>query len=171
MKCPACERDLKEKKVGDLAVDICEGGCGGIWFDAFELKKVDEKHETAGEELLNIERDPNLTVDLEKKRKCPRCETIVMMQHYFSVKNKVVVDECGGCGGFWLDAGELSQIRSLFETEADRKKAVSGYLQEVFKEDLVTLKEEAAEKETKAGKIRSIFGFMCPPNSLKKEGE
>jgi len=27
-------------------VDVCQNGCGGIWFDNFELEKVDEKHET-----------------------------------------------------------------------------------------------------------------------------
>ena len=53
---------------------------------AFELKKVDEPHESAGQALLDIERDKNLTVDLAQKRHCPKCEDIVMQQHFFSVK-------------------------------------------------------------------------------------
>ena len=39
---PGVRRTLTQKLVGDLSVDVCEGGCGGIWFDHFELKKVDE---------------------------------------------------------------------------------------------------------------------------------
>ena len=36
MKCPACFNELTELQVGNLTVDACQGGCGGIWFDAFE---------------------------------------------------------------------------------------------------------------------------------------
>jgi uncharacterized protein len=44
--------------VGSVTVDACRGGCGGLWFDRYELMKVDEADESAGEELLDIERDP-----------------------------------------------------------------------------------------------------------------
>ena len=47
-----------------------------------------------------------------KNRHCPKCGDIVLMRHYYSKKRGVVVDECPSCGGFWLDAGELEQIRS-----------------------------------------------------------
>ena len=39
MNCPACGNVLKEMTVSDISVDVCQGGCGGIWFDNFELKK------------------------------------------------------------------------------------------------------------------------------------
>ena len=48
MKCPACFNQLTEMQVGSLVVDVCDGGCGGIWFDAFELQQVDEEDEAAG---------------------------------------------------------------------------------------------------------------------------
>ena len=65
MKCPACDNTLTEINISDILVDICKGGCGGIWFDNFELEKFDEKHEHAGEALLDIERDKNITIDYE----------------------------------------------------------------------------------------------------------
>jgi Zn-finger nucleic acid-binding protein len=74
MKCPACFNELTEVQVGSLFVDVCQGGCGGIWFDAFELQRVDEEEEKAGEHLLEIRRDPNIAVDPNRKRDCPRCE-------------------------------------------------------------------------------------------------
>lgn len=111
MKCPACFNELTPFQVGDLTVDVCQGGCGGIWLDAFELQQVDEEHETAGEPLLHIQRDERLIVDKSHKRECPRCAGVKLHRHFFSAKRRVEVDECPGCGGYWLDAGELASIR------------------------------------------------------------
>ena len=111
MKCPACDRVLSRVTVGSLEVDVCRGGCGGIWFDGYELQQVDDADETAGETLLQIPRDPNLHVDASRKRECPQCQQVKLKRHLFSPAIKVEVDECPGCGGFWLDAGELQQIR------------------------------------------------------------
>jgi len=111
MKCPACFNDLTEMQVGSLAVDVCQGGCGGIWFDAFELQRADEEQEVAGERLLNIERDERIQVDPNRKRDCPRCSGVKLKRHFFSPQRRVEVDECPNCGGYWLDAGELAQIR------------------------------------------------------------
>ena len=111
MKCPACFNELTETKFGGVSVDVCKGGCGGIWFDAFELQKVDEQEEISDEWLLDIERDPSVQVDLSLKRVCPRCNDIKLKRHFFSAKREIEVDECPGCGGYWLDAGELEKIR------------------------------------------------------------
>lgn len=111
MICPACSNNLTETQVGAVVVDVCRGGCGGIWFDAFELQRVDEQHEPAGEPLLNIPRDPHLKVNFARKRACPRCEGIKLKRHFFSAKRRVEVDHCPSCGGYWLDAGELERIR------------------------------------------------------------
>ena len=112
MKCPACFNELACLQVGNLTVDVCQGGCGGIWFDAFELQRVDEENEEAGERLLEIRRDERIRVDPSRKRECPRCDGIKLQRHFFSAKRRVEVDECPNCGGYWLDAGELAQIRA-----------------------------------------------------------
>jgi Zn-finger nucleic acid-binding protein len=112
MRCPACFNELSQLKVGELVVDVCQGGCGGIWFDAFELQKVDEENESLGEPLLHIRRNERLTVDQSRKRECPRCTGIKLHRHFFSAKRRVEVDQCPNCGGYWLDAGELALIRA-----------------------------------------------------------
>jgi len=111
MKCPACDHELTEFQVGSVTVDICQDGCGGIWFDAFELKKVDEEHEAAGEHLVNIKRGPVRRLDASSKRACPRCDGVKLKRHLFSPKSSVEVDHCPNCAGYWLDAGELEKIR------------------------------------------------------------
>jgi len=102
---------LTEVQVGAVVVDICQGGCGGVWFDAFELSRVDEPHEAAGEHLVNLRRDPKLRVDHSRKRACPRCDGVILKRQLFSPKITVEVDHCPGCAGYWLDAGELEKIR------------------------------------------------------------
>ena len=162
MNCPACENMLQEITVSDITVDVCQGGCGGIWFDNFELKKFDEPHESAGEELLDIERDQGIIVDHIKRLKCPKCDDIVMMRHFFSVKKQVVVDECPGCGSFWLDAGELGKIRGLFNTEEEKHKAAEEYFSEIFDDKLAAMRAGDQAGVNKARKISNMFRFICP---------
>src|SRR5712664_4170960 len=123
MKCPACFNELTEVQVGSVKVDVCEGGCAGIWLDAFELQQVDDQEEEAGERLLAIERDESIVVDFLRKRDCPRCLHIKLQRHFFSAKRQVEVDQCPNCGGYWLDAGELAKIRAEKSLTSELQKA------------------------------------------------
>ena len=162
MKCPACDHELQEMTVEDLTVDVCQNGCGGIWFDWFELQKVDEPSEQIGEALLNIEKDPACRPDHSKKRNCPRCRDVVMMRHFFSTLMAVAVDECPKCGGYWLDAGELKQIREQFASEADRKKAAHNFVEKEFGPELEARKKALEEKHEKLMKAANAFRFLYP---------
>lgn len=106
-------------------VDWCERGCRGIWFDAFELRQIDEKHEHPESPILLSEALPAQPRAAERTDKvaCPRCETVKLRRHYFSVKRQVLVDSCPQCGGHWLDAGELVQIRQQFNNAEAREAA------------------------------------------------
>jgi len=99
MECTVCKNTTTPRTSGGITVDVCEGGCGGIWLDRYELMRVDESSESAGESLLEVERDENLDVDLSLRLDCPKCRDVVMMRHFFSAKRQVVVDECPNCGG------------------------------------------------------------------------
>lgn len=118
---------------GTVTVDVCRGGCGGIWFDNFELKKVDEPHEIDALALLRIERNDSLLVDYERRRNCPKCPDVVMMRHFFSPRREVEVDECANCGGIWLDPGELAQIRREIAESKAPAQAATTFLHRVFK--------------------------------------
>ena len=110
MKCPACSNNLKMWQVGAIEVDVCDEGCGGVWFDAFELQKAGRARETVAAKLNTVRRDEAVVVDLMAKRGCPRCEGVKLKRHFFSPTTKVHVDQCPSCGGYWLDYGELSLI-------------------------------------------------------------
>ncbi len=139
MNCPACGGQLTALGVEALVVDACRGGCGGLWFDNFELQKADDWHERLGESLLAIESNPQVAI-VPGRRSCPKCVGVVMMQHKFRPDNPVVVDECPNCGGVWLDGGELADIRRPAPTKEDRKKAAHRFLERLFIEDLARLK-------------------------------
>lgn len=122
MKCPACNSELIEMVLGGVKVDVCHGGCAGIWFDAFELQRVDDSSEVPTEHLLRIQRNPALHVDFSRKRACPRCDDVKLKRHFFSAKRQVEVDQCPNCGGYWLDAGELEKIREEKKMDQAREE-------------------------------------------------
>jgi hypothetical protein len=147
MKCPACFNELSQRQVGSVTVDVCHGGCGGIWFDAFELQRVDDEQEAAGELLVYVEREPSIQVDLQRKRSCPRCLEVKLKRRYFSPKRRVEIDECAGCGGCWLDAGELQKIRAeVAETEREQQAQQTELTTEVIRYLYRLRLEERGEK-------------------------
>jgi Zn-finger nucleic acid-binding protein len=162
MNCPACGRQLVERTTGGITVDVCDGGCGGIWFDHLELLKVDEPHESAGAALLGLERAPDLAIDENAPRHCPRCEGMVLFRHFYSVKRQVQVDECHRCGGIWLDVGELAAIRSQYRTEEERQRAADAYFDDVFGGELTRIRAAGKAQEEQARRIAHAFRFLCP---------
>jgi len=107
MKCPACKSPLREKGAGGLTLDFCYGGCGGIWFDATELERVNARAATT---LHTIWQVPVGNVKLTEPRLCPRCPEQVLERKWFSELKQVEIDECAKCGGIWLDAGEFTRV-------------------------------------------------------------
>ena len=171
MNCPACGNVLTTMEAGGVKVDSCVGGCGGIWFDRFELRKFDEPHEGEGEALLDVERDPNITVDRSKRYNCPRCENMVLMRHFFSVKREAEVDECPSCAGIWLDLGELTTIRAQFDTQEQRQAAAGDYFKALFGDKLVEMHDESEEKSGKARSFARMFKYICPSHYIPGDQE
>jgi|ERR1043166_1715427 Zn-finger nucleic acid-binding protein len=107
MKCPSCKSPLLEKNAGGMTLDICYGGCGGIWFDAAELERVTAR---AAATLHTIWQSPIGRLNRAGPPLCPRCPGQVLQRKWFSEMKSVEIDQCPGCDGIWLDAGEFSRI-------------------------------------------------------------
>jgi Zn-finger nucleic acid-binding protein len=108
MKCPACKRTLREKNTGEVVVDMCYGGCGGLWFDAAELQRVTPR---AAATLHTIWQPPHRTKPADEPRVCPRCPGQRLDRKWFSEAREVEIDQCPQCQGIWLDDGEFTGIR------------------------------------------------------------
>ena len=109
MKCPSCNNQLREKNAGGLTLDVCYGGCGGIWFDAAELERVSVSA-PAATTLHSIWQTPSGKAQPTQVRLCPRCPEQVLEPKWFSKEKKVEIDRCPECRGIWLDAGEFTSI-------------------------------------------------------------
>jgi len=125
LNCPACGHELAELTAGDVTVDACRSGCGGVWFDNGELSEVDDPEEQAGESVTDVPEKWASAIDQSRKRACPRCDGVVMFKRFFSPREEVEIDECPGCGGIWLDAGELERIRAQYDSREAREAAVN----------------------------------------------
>ena len=162
MKCPACQTTLTSTEAGSITVDICKTGCGGIWFDKSELQRLDDADESAGEGLLKVEKNASIKIDVSKKKKCPKCDNVVMVQHFYSAKHKVTVDECYGCNGFWLDPGELGAIRNEYKSEKERNAAFDQYFSAIFDPLLAEERLKDQQQLEKDKKFAPMFRYICP---------
>ena len=129
MKCPACQQTLSELRAGDITVDVCRRGCGGVWFDDREIKKFDEESEIRGTAILSVERGANVRIGDDGIRYCPKCQSEELCKRFYDIQNQVQVDQCLKCSGIWLDPGELKTIRGQYATERDRNAAADAYLE------------------------------------------
>ncbi len=111
--------------MGGVEIDVCQGGCGGIWFDAFELEKMDEPGESAGQLLDNTRVDLSVSIDVDGRIHCPRCDDVTLTRQPHPTNQSTKIDKCPGCGGVWLDFGELFAIRDgNHGTAANRQTTV-----------------------------------------------
>jgi len=155
---------MTEMEVQNITVDVCVGGCGGIWFDGHELKKVDEPHEEASWALLEADYNPDVVVDQSERRDCPHCSDIVMMRHFSSIKREVEVDECPSCAGFFLDRGELNSIREQYATEEERSEAAMQMFGEMFDEDLEDEMATSWQRVEASQQLAKMFKYLLPSN-------
>jgi len=158
---------MSAHKVGEVTVDVCRGGCGGVWFDNFELKKVDENFEPADDGLLDVECDPSIIVDHDARRGCPKCPDIIMMRHHFSVRRDIEVDHCPRCAGYFLDHGELDAIREQFGSEEDRRAAARETFGDLFNEQLDAESHQSVDELKRSRGFARMFRVLLPSYWLR----
>lgn len=111
--CPVCGAELLPMTCEDLVLDVCRSGCGGVWFDNFELRQATESIRSIEDNGL-----PRTTTNHpvhaapSAKRPCPKCDGIRMLRRRFSTSCHIEIDVCPSCGGIWLDSGEFEQIQA-----------------------------------------------------------
>ena len=149
MNCPACGIEMVVEDFGNIEVDVCKNGCKGIWFDWFELQKLDEGHEGGGDALSDALDSPRANDAGRDQLTCPKCG-IPMRTHKYSGSKEVNVDECYNCAGFFLDSGELSAIRDTFMNEQERDAYVQSLLDEIpeYRDMEADLEKRSARKKS-----------------------
>ena len=125
MKCPACQRLLRRFQVGTVALDGCDGGCGGIWFDYDELVSLDREQPDPTVPVAGPSHDPAVSVDDYAVRACPNCDGVTLDKKLYSLGSGIILDRCLQCKGVWLDHGEFEKIRESLHPFPARPRPVS----------------------------------------------
>lgn len=163
MKCLRCQAEMKTFKNKNVEVDVCASGCGGVWFDGRELKKMDESHEVEDSFVKSLSQTKVTKVEVKDQRlNCPKCKNIVLMRRFYSPSRSVELDECAGCGGLWFDAGEYTHILKEYPTEESRKKAAQSFVDDVFGQKFEKLIADQQERKEKIEKISLALEAITP---------
>ena len=131
--CTACGKEMDKIYLSNLKinVDVCDKGCGGIYFDNREFEKFDEEHENADEILAIYENktfEPKYDGD---ERVCPMCKSRMVKLGSGTAQNNFKIDVCYTCGAKFLDGYELQKIRSVQTTEEQNKMFVNATFKEI----------------------------------------
>lgn len=131
--CPACEHILGKIILDDVVLDVCQGGCAGIWFDKDEILKFDEKTELEGQILLNLKRNSASQITFKNEKYCPKCINTKLSRQKYEETN-IMADKCPKCEGIWLDYKELSTIRDEHLAKNENpEKQVYDTLRKLFR--------------------------------------
>ncbi|MFC1764004.1 zf-TFIIB domain-containing protein [Planctomycetota bacterium] len=125
MDCPACGHELTPQKVESITLHVCDGGCGGMWFNWTELEAFDNALEPTTIPL-NIRRDESRIRNQALQYDCPHCTNLVMAHRFIHVIDDILVDECPSCGGIWLSADEFEELRTQIDGDPEWQTSGTG---------------------------------------------
>ena len=157
MKCPHCAATLSEFDYEGIRIETCSQ-CAGEWLDADELGHIvrarevrfDETERRAVAEAIRI--TPVNLKDADRDLTCPKCAGQTDALNYGG-DTGIVIDKCTGCGGIWLDGGEIEKIQMVVEGWDDG-------LSDDLKQYGPRLHRIAAEIDDKTDFKASRFGFI-----------
>ena len=154
--CPACGYGLVSKKFHDQVVEKCFE-CGGMWFDADELRRAQEHKDDSivwPENILGYA--DKLKVITGRKMTCPKDGTVLLSIHYGP--SEVVVDICPVCRGAWFDYGEFNKVVEDIR-DASIGKTSLEYLKDVAHEvaEVMTGEKPVTEEIADIGKAWHLF--------------
>ncbi|MCL4691468.1 MAG: zf-TFIIB domain-containing protein [Candidatus Hydrogenedentes bacterium] len=124
MNCPGCGRTLEPITYEGITLESCPG-CGGEWLDGDELKHITEIREDKFDEQARKAIAESTTIhgvkleNVDRDLVCPKDGSPTDPIN-FGGDTGIILDRCTGCGGFWLDAGELEKVQRLVEGWDDK---------------------------------------------------
>ena len=140
LMCPVCNKALVDQDFGGVKVHVCSNGCKGLYFDWLQMQKLDHTNQGFGDALQAALKYPRTNDANRPRLHCPKCH-LPMYCHQFALDKEINIDECYGCGGIFLDSGELKELRDHSMSAPEEK----AYLDKLV-EDLPETKQlEQAE--------------------------
>ncbi|MFA5802640.1 MAG: zf-TFIIB domain-containing protein [Thermoleophilia bacterium] len=128
MKCPNADGVLRpvtlHSRLGQpILLDQCDG-CGGVWFDGFELFQVDEAEASKIDQL--DKEALRFPAGSQESPACPRCGAPLSAFHDPNIPSNIQLLICAKCEGLWANHGDLAgytQSREKGRAKPDPKLA------------------------------------------------
>jgi len=111
---------MSQRSFFGVLLDTCQH-CAGIFFDEGEVCQIRERGGVRAFDELDsmIQPEPgHEDATGHDGRDCPACHQ-TMRRFRYLYSSPVVLDSCDGCGGIWIDNGELQQMREYMESAKD----------------------------------------------------
>ncbi|GBF22629.1 hypothetical protein tpqmel_0033 [Candidatus Gastranaerophilus sp. (ex Termes propinquus)] len=161
INCPACGKVMEKIYMSEqkFNIDICSKGCGGLFLDNREFNKIDEPHENIDEITEALKGKVFQEVDSAALRVCPVCRTN-MVKNHVSARKEIEIDECYGCGGKFLDHGELEQMRGQYATATERDADVVKYVYGLKNVELAKVEADAKKARENRSPLQNLFGAL-----------
>ena len=164
MNCPSCDNTLTSQNEAGIQAQVCAGGCGGLWLEGRQVKKVRDRLPGAGVHLLDIPRAEGVHVFRDVQHVCPHCRTTLLYRHCFDRQLELEIDQCAKCAGFWLETGPLPDIVSLGKSSADRARNAGQFFHVLIDEKVANMNFVNHDTLEAAQQIVLIFRFLTPPD-------
>ena len=82
----------------------------------FAKKEFEKKKKIEEEKRGKMQEEERKRLKELHNMKCPKCGMELIEINYRGIK----IDECSGCEGIWLDAGELEIVSKMEKTGLDK---------------------------------------------------
>lgn len=105
--CPVCTIPLVHASLGGHRLRYC-GRCRGMLVAMDDFPAIVNDLRSRREATGDGTHPPDWT-DLDRKRRCPRCDGL-LDTHLYGGGGNVVIDACEHCSLVWLDYSELDRI-------------------------------------------------------------
>lgn len=162
LRCPGCPGALAdvyaEANYGRvMLLDQCQG-CGGVWFDKWELYFLKGK----ALEALHTVDEKSLFSTWEGKGagKCPKCDD-VKLELFIDpqLPKDATIMRCNSCGGLWLNRGDIEKYANGKKTT----KIPAGETTFTMPVPLDTLKHLQKDLDTRTLAAREDAPAQEPP--------
>jgi Zn-finger nucleic acid-binding protein len=105
---------MSVQTIHGIALDICPE-CGGIWFQTGVLKTILSEPPQVLSQLEHLNEKQVVHDNQGPSRLfCPDCRVLLEQYHYM-YNSPLLIHACTHCGGLFVSAGELSQMRQWRE--------------------------------------------------------
>ena len=145
-----------------VVIDQC-GGCGGLWFDAFELYQVKQgSDELIGE--LNADGLRESSAIEQAFLRCPRDQSTLFQFDDPRFPKSIILMRCPTCQGFWLNRGEFAkyqQARQNLNSPREKKRADERLDAEVKQ---LLASHQAGNRDDVLGKVGSFLSTPVGTN-------